>query len=287
MVMNDLQKVEFELLKIYIDFCEKHNLRYFLVGGSALGAVRHQGFIPWDDDVDVAMPREDYDKFIELGKKEFVGEIFLQTYETDPEYPYNFAKLRNSKTTFVEWVYQFTNMNHGVWIDIFPLDGISKKQGKINFAMKWRIYRIWPRLLLIGAKSVSRYPRKWWWILDILLDIILLPFMLFNIGHFMNKRIDKIMRKKKYEDCYYVANMQGAWFGREIVKREYFGNGTKAMFEGMEVMIPEKYDEFLTSIYGNYMKLPPIEKQVGKHNHAGYSLEIPYNEFKKNYKKGK
>ena len=76
-------------------------------------------------------------------------------------------------------------------------------------------------------------------------------------------------------------------FIEEIVKREYFGEGTKATFEGLEVVIPEKYDEFLTSIYGNYMKLPPLEKQVGKHNHAGYSLTIPYNEFKKNYKKGK
>ena len=92
--MTELQEVEFQLLKTFVEFCEKHNLKYFLVGGSALGAVRHQGFIPWDDDVDVALPREDYDRFIELGKKEFTGDVFLQTYETDPNYPYNFAKYK-------------------------------------------------------------------------------------------------------------------------------------------------------------------------------------------------
>ena len=91
--MNDLQKCQLDLLKAFVAVCEKHNLRYFLVAGSCLGAVRHQGFIPWDDDIDVGMPREDYDKYIEL-QKEYEGtKYFIQTYKTDPHYLYNFAKV--------------------------------------------------------------------------------------------------------------------------------------------------------------------------------------------------
>lgn len=283
--MTELQEVEFQLLKTFVEFCEKHNLKYFLVGGSALGAVRHQGFIPWDDDVDVALPREDYDRFIELGKKEFTGDIFLQTYETDPNYPYNFAKLRNSNTTYVEATYCYTQMNHGIWIDIFPLDGVSKKSGKVTFAMKYKLFRVWFRMWLIFPRCATRRPRKWWWPLDILLDLFMYPNYVWNIHHHMNKRIDKIMKKKKYEECYYVANLQGAWFGREIIKREYFGEGRKAMFEGMEVMIPEKYDEFLTAIYGDYMKLPPENKRCAKHHTKGADVHMSYKDYKKNYKK--
>ncbi len=283
--MNELQKVELNLLKIFIDFCAKHNLQYFLVAGSALGAVRHQGFIPWDDDVDVALPRKDYDRFIELAKDEFTGDIFLQTYETDPNYPYNFAKLRDSRTTFIERTYKFNRMNHGVWIDIFPLDGISKKQGKITFAMKWHIIRVWPRMWFIYPRCSTRVPRKHWWPLDILLDIFMYPNYIWNIGHYLNHRIDKIMKKKKYEECYYVASMQGGWLGREIMRRDYFGDGITASFEGIEVRIPEKYDEYLRSLYGDYMKLPPESKRVVRHKHAGMDLNCPYYEYYKDYKR--
>lgn len=283
--MNDLQKVELNILKTFVEFCDKNDLQYFLVGGSALGAVRHNGFIPWDDDVDVAMPRKDYDKFIELGKKEFTGDIFLQTWETDPNYPYNFAKLRDSRTTYVESTYKFTRMNHGAWIDVFPLDGISKKQGKVTFAMKMRVARVWPHMWFLYPKCATRKLRKNRWPIDILVNLFMYPNYIWNINHHQNKRIDKIMRKKSYDDCYYVANMQGAWVGKEVVKKEWFGNGVKAKFEDLVVNIPENYHEFLSAVYGDYMKLPPVEKQVSKHKTSGFDLNTPYYEFKKDYKK--
>ena len=114
--MNDLQKKQLDILKAFIKVCEKHNLRYFLVGGTALGAIRHKGFIPWDDDIDVGMPREDYDKFVLL-QDEYKGTpYFIQTYKTDPCYIYNFGKLRDSSTTFIESQYKNHRINHGVWI---------------------------------------------------------------------------------------------------------------------------------------------------------------------------
>lgn len=282
--MNELQEVEFQLLKVFIEFCNKHHLQYFLVEGTALGAVRHQGFIPWDDDLDVGLPREDYNRFIELAKKEFTGDIFLQTYETDPNYPYNFAKLRDSRTTLVEKVFRYCNMNHGVWIDIFPLDGISKKKKRITWAMKWRVLRTWPRMALCFPRCYTRKVRKRKWPLDILINAIMYPSYIWNYKHHMNHRIDRMMKKKKYEDCYYVANMQGAHFVNEIIKKEHFGKGVKATFEGIEVIIPEKYDEYLTFIYGDYMHPTP-----GEHCHvnAGMDLKTPYYEYQKDYKKEK
>ena len=119
--MNELQQKELDLLKEFVKFCELHNLTYFLIGGTLLGAIRHLGFIPWDDDIDVGMPRPDYDRFCELAEKHFVGDIFFQSYRSDKGYPYIFSKLRNSNTTFIEKIYRHVPMNHGVYIDIFPL----------------------------------------------------------------------------------------------------------------------------------------------------------------------
>ena len=121
--MNELQKTELDLFCCFAEACEKLNLNYFLVCGSALGAARHQGVIPWDDDFDVGMYREDYNKFMELAPAILPEGIFLQNYKTDPAFPYVFAKLRNSNTTFVQTLMSDLNINHGVYIDIFPLDG--------------------------------------------------------------------------------------------------------------------------------------------------------------------
>ena len=125
--MNDLQKRLLVIFKAFAEVCEKHNLSYFLNGGSCLGAIRHKGFIPWDDDIDVMMPREDYEKFLTL-QKEYEGTpYFIQCWKTDPHYIYGYAKLRDSSTTFIEDNYVNHRINHGVWIDIFPIDGMSKE----------------------------------------------------------------------------------------------------------------------------------------------------------------
>ena len=138
--MNELQKVEFDLLRYFIEICEKLNLNYFLVCGSALGAARHEGFIPWDDDMDVGMYREDYNKFMKLAPALLPEGIFLQNYKTDPKYPHVFAKLRNSNTTYIEKSAKDLDINHGIYIDIFPLDGYPEnrsEQKKLAFLKKW------------------------------------------------------------------------------------------------------------------------------------------------------
>ena len=170
--MNDLQKKELELFKAFARVCEKHGLRYFLVGGSALGAIRHKGFIPWDDDIDVGMPRKDYDKFMEL-QSEFEGTpYFIQNYKTDPCYVYNYGKLRDSSTTFIEYTYKNHRINHGVWVDIFPIDGFSKEM-KPREKFKGKLLRkVWFQVYLSYLPALRRKVRKETWFKDILLNIV-------------------------------------------------------------------------------------------------------------------
>ena len=138
----ELKKIELEMFKYYLAICEKHDLKYFLIGGTLLGAVRHKGFIPWDDDIDIGMPRPDYEKFLLVAQKELPEHIFLQTHNTDIEYPNCFAKLRNSDTTFIETSCKKLKINHGIYIDIFPLDGccISPYWKYRLFSFKQRLY---------------------------------------------------------------------------------------------------------------------------------------------------
>ena len=126
-----LKKKELEILKNFISCCEKMNLTYYIAFGTLLGAIRHKGFIPWDDDVDVCMPREDYDRFIREGGKYLPENYFIQTMESDPKYALNFAKLRDSNTTLFEKHVIDVDINHGVFIDIFPLDGYIKGQNRV------------------------------------------------------------------------------------------------------------------------------------------------------------
>jgi lipopolysaccharide cholinephosphotransferase len=123
--MNELQKKQLEILKEFDRVCRENNLTYFANGGTCIGAIRHNGFIPWDDDVDVMMPREDYEKLLKLQNPWSDSKYFLQTFRTDKHYVLNFAKLRDSSTTYLESLFYNIRQNHGVWIDIFPLDGIS------------------------------------------------------------------------------------------------------------------------------------------------------------------
>lgn len=284
--MNEIQQIELELLKIFVAFCEKHNLKYFLVGGTALGAVRHGGFIPWDDDIDVGMPREDYDRFLELADEDLTNDsTFLQTYKSDPNFIYNFAKLRKNGTTYVEYLFRYTNIHHGVWIDIFPIDGLSKDEKPNMRKMRNKIYRTWFHTLSAfgrcGTRKISKkhffkdlFANMWWY----------LEIFIFDLFKVQQKINDKIMKKIPYKDATYVANIQGAWFEKEIIPKAYFGEGVMTTFEDLEVRIPAMSDEFLTHMYGDYMKLPEEEKRIAKHKTDGIDLHMSSYEYRKNYK---
>lgn len=279
--MNELQSCQLNILKEFIKVCKNNNLRYYLVGGTCLGAVRHKGFIPWDDDIDVAMPREDYDKFITL-QKEFNEPYFIQTYKSDKNYIYNYAKVRDSSTTFIENFFACTQMNHGVWIDVFPLDGMSYEiKPAIKFAKK--VKATWHQAFLMYLPSLKRKIRlKTLW-KDIPLNIIAYLFFFLNVGHYRNKLVDKKVTKIKYEDAVLVGNFFGTNAKKEAMPKEIFLEGSIGTFEEIEVTLPKDVDKYLTLLFNNYMQLPPVKQQVGHHHDKGLSLKESYISYMKKH----
>lgn len=245
-----------EILKVTVELCEKHNLRYVLAYGTLLGAVRHRGFIPWDDDMDIVMPRDDFEKFKEIAIKELPNPYFFQDYTTDEEYPSTIVKVRDSSTTFVENGYRhLKKMNHGIWVDIFIADYYKpRRMAKLHHTTA----RIFKRLLLkrvdAGKNLLSTFcrilPRRW-----------------------MFKQCDHQLKKMGYKTQEKCLILNG------IYDVSIFNDTIPAQFEGIKVRIPREYDKLLTQMYGNYMQLPPENDRVPRHMTEIISIDIPYQEF--------
>ncbi len=273
--MTELQLKEFNLLKEFVSICEKSGLKYYLVCGTALGAVKYGGFIPWDDDVDVALPRKDYEIFIRNAPSMLPENIFLQNYKSDPKFPQIFSKLRDSNTTYIEKSAAKLPINHGVFIDIFPLDGYPEKEWKKKiFEIRKTIYK---RLLSVPFEPDRKWKR-----------LIMFPFRLFGI-HKKSSEIaasyESMITRYDAEKSDILCN-HGNWQGKlEYSPSLHYGNGIQANFEGLKVIIPEKYDDYLTKKYGNWRKDPPAEEQIGHHFFEVCDLNKSYTYYAKSKQK--
>lgn len=274
--MNDLQKIELEIFKVFKDICEKLELNYFLVCGSALGAARHGGFIPWDDDMDVGMYREDYMKFMKQAPQLLPEGIFLQNYKSDPKFPQVFAKLRNSNTTYIEKSMAHLDINHGVYIDIFPLDGVPDDVSERKKLAKTK--SLYVRKLTCVCKLPPTLKGK-------------LSVSMFRLLGY-HKRTTKIAKKyEEYISKYSVKDSKiignhGTWYGqRDFISADFYGKGTDITYEGISVRVPEKYDEYLTALYGDWRTPPPMNKQKGHHYYEICDLEKPYTYYTNQEKK--
>ena len=276
---NDLQIILVDILKEFIKVCDKLGLKYYALGGTLLGVVRHNGFIPWDDDIDIGMFRDDYEIFLKEAPKYINKKFFLQTYISDEEYPQIFAKLRDSETTFIDKIVKNINMNHGVYIDIFPLDKLSDNKHIQRFNMlyfKLLREKLYNNLYFDADNRRGIKGR----ILNLLAKIIL-----FNKNREeILESIEKLIRKYNSKDLNYIWNAGGAWGIKEIVNIEWFGEGIKKKFEGLDIVIPSDYDSYLRNIYGNYKELPPEEKRFSHHICEVIDLNKSYKEYV-NYKK--
>ena len=268
--MNDLQKKEFEILKHFVEVCEKLDLKYYLVCGSALGAVKYGGFIPWDDDVDVALPREDYERFLKFAPKLLPEYLFLQNYRTDPAFPKIFSKIRDSRTTYVETDYQDLDIHHGVFIDVFALDGYPVNPKDIRrFEKKKKTFlRLTSCSLIANGSMKSRVLRK--------------ALRIFGFHKRTAENLAKYEEMiRKYalaEVCCNYGNFRGVM---EKTPRDVYGTGAEALFEGLRVCVPSEYDRYLREKYGDYRKDPPVEEQVGHHYCVLMDLDHPYTEYLK------
>ena len=269
--LAQLKVIELEMLKQFVAVCGKLNLKYYLLAGTLLGAVRHKGFIPWDDDIDVGMPRADYEIFIKEAQQYLEDKYFVQTFHTDPEFPANFCKIRNSETTFVETSVKNCKINHGVYIDIFPLDvyPYCKRQHKC-FQLKKTLLNVRVAEVFFLPKQKRKKTIK--------------SFIAKSVTIFLTPLKAIKMREKmytKYKDGAFLVNHSGAWGIKEITPKDWYGEGVDLEFEGLRVKAPTKWHEWLTQVYGNYMEFPPVEKRIGHHYTEIVDLEKSYLEYYK------
>lgn len=260
-----LQLCEKNILRAFICACEKCGLKYYLIYGSCLGAVRHKDIIPWDDDIDVAMPREDYEKFMATGQQYLPEYYFLQNYNTDPEYLGCFAKIRDSRTSFIESGVKTRKMNHGVYIDIFPIDYYPRMNIK-KFKLLLFLYKA--RLSAEFSSAASAKMR----IVQFFAKIIF-P----NLDK-TRRRLNALVSNTQKSDLTVIAF--GTSLDESTIPAVWYGNGAKAQFGDIEVIIPEDYDKFLTKVYGDYMTPPPVTNRTG-HSTNIIDTEKPYTEYMK------
>lgn len=264
-----LQQTEKSILQHFIQVCEKLQLTYYIVAGTLLGAVRHQGFIPWDDDIDVAMPRQDYEVLLSHGQKYLPENLFLQTRKTDPDFPANFCKLRNSNTTFIEASIANHNINHGVYIDIFPLDFYpSKNKHLYNIYFKLQSIRITDAFASSsGMKKITRFVR------------FFTRFMYPTVTDALNAREILVTDVPPSQTVPLLINNFNNYRKRDIFPSDWYGCGVTLMFEGLPVNAPAQFHNWLTQIYGDYIQLPPKEKRIPHHFVSAFDLERPYTSY--------
>ena len=266
-----LKNIELEMLKKFVEICERLNLRYYLIGGSLLGAIRHRGFIPWDDDIDVGMPRKDYEKFIKEAQNYLPEYYFVQNRKTDPELLNNYTKIRDSRTTFIETRVKHRKINHGVFIDVFPIDFYpDTKIKQICFDLKKILqkYRLRGAFIIPEESKHAAHAEFFARAFSLLLRIIY-P----TTTSVLNAQ-DKLYKKEKHSTL--IANLCGSWGKREILQASWMNETCDVEFEGMKLKAPKEYDKYLKQVYGNYMKLPPLEKRVGHHHNEIIDLDKPY-----------
>ena len=268
-----MQAIELEMFKHFISLCEELDLRYYVLGGTLLGAVRHNGFIPWDDDIDVGMPREDYDVFMEKAGVQLHEGLFLQNHNTEKMYHSNAAKIRNSSTTYIETGVCHLDINHGVFIDIFPLDNYPcKRFEKFCFNVKRKI-------LSVRINTMSIHEENWMkHLLRLSLNLIY-P----TLYHAVNKREDLY---RSVPPSRLLINHSGMWGEKEIIPAEWYGEGCTLEFEGIRVKAPKEYQKWLEQVYGDYMQLPPEEKRVTHHMVEVIDTEKPYTDYIQRWRKG-
>ena len=270
--MKKAWAIQLDLMAKLFEVCKKHHLRIWVSGGTLLGAVRHKGFIPWDDDSDVILPREDYDKLLRLPQEEFGFPYFLQSELNEKNLFTPYARIRNSNTYVNEHNMrnpEELNWNNGIFVDIFPLDGVCNNSIKLKAYDK--IIRFERKL--IHAYVLNMSPR---WQAQLLHKILHCPFVPFNsirtIRHM--HRLSSVTSYDQSEKvglllCSPVSLKKNVFNKSDWMETDWFP------FENIMVPVPNGWNSVLTTSYGDYMKYPPIEKR-GNWHALEFDADTPY-----------
>ena len=273
----DLQEKMLEILKYTIGVCDKNNLTYWIAAGTLLGAVRHGGFIPWDDDLDIFMPRKDYEKLWHLLREKRSGQYVLCRTTKNRNYHHRVMQMVDKNTTFIHSRSADEDIEHGVYIDIIPIDICPDNRVQRLFQMLhasfFSIYNIQCKPEYKGNKAMSV-------ITDILLRIVPNKKLRYVIWKNEEKRMLKYSIDPKYSSSKYLKVITASM--KELMHpfpKEWFGN-QKIPFEDIEVNAPIDTDAYLTAMYGDYMKIPPKEQQIVRHNTEYIDLNNSYEKYR-------
>lgn len=264
--LEEMKKCELEMLTFIHEVCIKNNLRYFLAYGTLIGAVRHKGFIPWDDDIDIVMPRKDFVKLCELFPKETYYSL-VSSYTTDG-YTVPFAKVFDKRTRLIQ-NYNFVEaVDIGVYIDIFILDGFPTSSSVARD----------------HAKRIERLMNRWYWantkfrvsnsiVHDTIRYICTIPYRIKGAEYY-SRLLEETLSKYDYDDSYLVTDASSMDpLAKCTVLKDIYGNGVLVDFEDKHFWAPEKYDEYLRINYGDYLQLPPQKERVSNHNYKAFWIE--------------
>ncbi|MCR5250600.1 MAG: LicD family protein [Lachnospiraceae bacterium] len=265
--MTELQKCILSIFTEVKKFCEENDISYYAIGGTCLGAVRHGGFIPWDDDLDIAIPVEQMERFVRLAKKKLPEHLELVSYHTHPHFPRMFVRVTDKRTTYVQtYMMAYPDEYHGVFIDVMPMTG--KPEG-----LRGRLFAHEAAVLdyVTGLEfSTFRQNRK----LRERLSWLAVHALFFLNGHMVLRFWEKELKKhpvKGAKEIIYAWNAKSRY---RSFPAELFEPSAERKFEEGTIRCPGDTDRYLKIEFGDYMKLPPPEKQVGHHD-GHISLRVP------------
>lgn len=274
--MEKIKEKQLEILTEFDEACKTIGLRYSLAFGTLLGAERHGGYIPWDDDVDIFMLRDDYEKFLELGPELLPENLFIQNYETEENYHNNFSKIINTSTTLKEPVHDMLDISDGVFIDVFPIDaaGSRKSTRLLNNLI---ICSLEYMRFLTTEKVIWNHKKP--------IHIRLIRLFFYNVGTLLgNFRLNKLetyIRKRNNtndNNFTYCRYRRTALFENNMldafVDMDIFKNLKKVEFESRTFKAIEDTEQFLSLRYGeDYMELPPKEERVSRHEYVDIEID--------------
>lgn len=279
--LKDIQKKGLEMLIYLKKICDENNLTFFLCGGCCIGTIRHGGFIPWDDDVDVFMKRDDYEKLKTIWNSTADTEKYEIVFPNENLHTRNlFATINDNNTTFIKTHQKDLDINHGLVLDILPLDGCPssniKRKKQIFWALVYSIFcaQMVPTnhgkfVNMLGKGILSAVPSK-------------------KLRYKIYKFAEKQMTKYKINECEKITELcSGPVYMMNEYPKEIFQKTVYKQFEGYSMPIPFGYDEYLKMVFGDYMKLPPKDKQVPHHDTVFFDMNNSYKKYKgKYYAKG-
>lgn len=244
----DIKDIQAKMLGIMLEIdriCKKYHLRYLLDGGTMLGAVRHRGFIPWDNDADVMMPRDDYEEFMKAAKDELRPPYIFQCMENTDGYPYNFGKVFDTQTTYTESFTANAQISHGIYVDVFPMDYVDENYLKhAEMIAHYTMLRYYKLGLAHGAKRIiARF----------------IPLSFINKRATSHMKYYGVRGKKVCKLCHHGKN-------KPPIDLDLFNETVEVPYENTMLRVPAAYDSFLTGRYGDYMQLPPEKDRIPCHH---------------------